>query len=194
MNAAQLQPYIAFLKSEADVVLSTIKDRGSKRFSKVFVIAGFMVAGSYMLLLKPPMAKLARLQSRIDKAKTLSEYGAQYKDYRDQLSAAYAALPATKDRQEWLSNALLDSLRADGLLADNFRPIAEEELSGLVFQTASTSLTLEFPKFFSWLTRVESAKPMMHVQSFSIEKKADSPGTNTLSCDVLTVIPKRRLN
>ena len=44
------------------------------------------------------------------------------------IRAAYAALPATKDRQEWLSNALLDSLRADGLLADNFRPIAEEEL------------------------------------------------------------------
>lgn len=194
MNAEQFQPYINALKGEADVVLSTLRDRGAKRFSKVFIFAGAMIAGSYMLLLKPPQAKLSRLQAEINKAKTLSDYGAQYKELRDQLSAAYAALPATKDRDQWLSNAMLDSLRAEGLLADNFKPVTEMETAGLIFQTGSTQATLEFPKFFSWLARVESAKPMMHVQSFNIDKRPENPGLNTMTCEVLTVIPKRRLN
>lgn len=188
------QVVLAFVKSEVEIMVSTIRDKGGKRFGKAFGLAGAMVALAYFGLYSPPQAKMKKLQREIDKAKAMSEAGGQYKDIRDQLGAAYSHLPQMKDREQWLSNAMIDSLRADNLTPDSFKPVSENELSGLIFQSSTVQLTLRFEQFYDWLMRLEGAKPLMHVQSFDVQKKPEQLSWNGVTCEVTTVIPKRRFN
>jgi type II secretory pathway component PulM len=188
------QVVIALVKSEVEIMVSTIRDKGGKRFGKAFGFAGVMVALAYFGLYSPPQKKIGRLQREIDKAKAMSEAGGQYKDIRDQLAAAYAQVPQMKDREQWLSNAMIDSLRADNLTPDSFKPVSENELSGLIFQSSTVQLTIKFEQFYDWLMRLEGARPLMHVASFDVQKKPEALGWNGVTCEVTTVIPKRRFN
>lgn len=188
------QVVIAAVRSEVETLYNTLKDKGAKRFGRAFGIAGIMVAAAYMGVYLPPQKKIARLAREIEKAKAMSESGGQYKDLRDQLATVYSALPQMKDREQWLSNAMIDSLRADNLTPDSFKPISESEMSGLIFQNSSVVLTIKFDELYAWLIRLEGAKPMMHVQAIDIQKRPDQIGVNGVNCEVTTVIPKQRYN
>ena len=178
---------------EIDVVVNTLKEKGAKRFERALGVAVAVAAGAYILVYLPPQKKSARLQAQIDKAKMMSGYGTKFKDLRDQVNLAYAGLPALADREQWLSNSVRDSLLVGGLDPENFAPVKEQELNGLIFQVSSVSLTLRFSEFYDWLLRVENAKPLMHVQSVSLSKLGAKPGFNAVTCDVSTVIPKKRV-
>ncbi len=177
---------------EVNLFINTLRDKGGKRFGRAFVVAGFMVFAAYAGVYMPPQAKSARLQSQIDKAKALSDFGDRYKDLRDQLNAAYKGLPAIGDREQWLSNSVRDSLSVAGLVTEDFKPVREQEMNGLIFQASGVTLTLKFSEFFDWLLRIESAKPMLHVQSIEISKKKEQVGLNGAAAEIATVIPKKR--
>jgi type II secretory pathway component PulM len=177
---------------EASIVIGTLKEKGAKRFGRTLAVAGGVVAGAYVLVYLPPQQKSARLQAEIDRAKMMSEYGGKFKDLRDQVNLAYAGLPALSDREQWLSNSVRDSLLVGGLDPENFTPVREQELNGLIFQLSTVSLTLRFSEFYDWLLRVENAKPLMHVQSVTLSKIGTKLGYNAATCDISTVIPKKR--
>jgi type II secretory pathway component PulM len=187
-----LKACAALISDEINVVVGSLKEKGAKRFGRAFGGAAFLVVAAYVGVYMPPQKKSARLQSEIDKAKTLADYGIRFKDLRDQLNAAYAGLPALADRDQWLSNSVRDSLLFGGVDLENFTPVKESEISGLIFQTSSVALTLRFPEFFDWLLRVENAKPLMHMNSVELTKKDDKIGYNAATCDLSTVIPKMR--
>lgn len=189
-----LKPYVALLQAEADLVSSTLREKGGKRFGKAFAIAGVMVLLAYVGLYAPPRKKSARLQSEIDAARALSEFGTQYKELRDQLATSYDQLPLMKDREMFLSNAVIDSLKAEGLTPETFQPVREQEQAGLVFQASNIAMPVKFGEFYSWLARLEGAKPLMHLQQVSLDKKSDVIGVNTVQAEITTVIPKRRFN
>jgi type II secretory pathway component PulM len=189
-----LKPYADAAKAELEMVMATVKEKGSKRFGKAFGIAGIMVFLAYAGVYAPPKKKAARLQSEIDAARKLSEFGARYKDLRDQLAAIYVQLPDTKDREMFLSNAVIDSLKAEGLAPETFAPVREQEAAGLVFQTSNIAMPVRFGEFYSWLVRLETAKPLMHLQNVELSKKTDLLGINTATAEIGTVIPKRRFN
>lgn len=189
-----LQPYVAALQAELEMVMATMKEKGGKRFGKAFGIAGVMVFLTYAGVYAPPKKKAARLQSEIDAARTLSQYGTQYKDLRDRLSACYAQLPQVKDKDMFLSNAVIDSLKAEGLTPETFQPVREQELSGLVFQASNITMPVKFAEFYAWVVRVESAKPLMHLQTVDLTKKPDMVGVNAVQAEITTVIPKKRFN
>jgi hypothetical protein len=184
--------YLAAVTEEVNIVISTLKEKGAERFGRALGGAIFLVFAAYMGLYMPPQKKSARLQAQIDHAKQMSDYGAQFKDLRDQLNGAYNGLPALNDREQWLSNSVRDSLLVGGLEPENFTPVKETELNGLVFQTSSVALTLRFSEFYDWVLRIENAKPLMHMNSVDLNKKADKIGYNGATCDITTVIPKMR--
>jgi len=179
---------------EVNLFINTLRDKGGKRFGRAFVVAGFLVFAAYAGVYMPPQQKSARLQSQIDKAKALSDFGDRYKDLRDQLNAAYKGLPAIGDREQWLSNSVRDSLSVAGLVTEDFKPVREQEMNGLIFQASGVTLTLKFSEFFDWLLRIESAKPMLHVQSIEIGKKKEQVGLNGAAAEIATVIPKKRFH
>jgi type II secretory pathway component PulM len=189
-----LNAYLAPVKAEGELVLNTLRQRGGKRFGKAFGMAALMIAAAYFGVYKPPQDKISRLTAKIDAARAMSQSSAAYKDVRDQLSGSYGSLPLLKDQSQWLSNAMIDSLRADNITPETFRPVIETEVSGLIFQTSTVQLTISFNEVYTWLMRLESAKPMMHVSSLEVSKKQDLLGKNLVSASVMTAIPKKRFN
>ena len=186
--------YVKAIKAEAEIVLTTIRDKGAKRFGKAFGMSAIMIAAAYFGVYMPPQNKISRLQKEIDAARAMSESGTAYQDLRNQLAGSYGTLPHLKDQQQWLSNAMIDSLRADNLTPEMFRPVAETEASGLIFQTSTVQLTVKFNDIYLWLLRLEGATPLMHVSNLELGKKPDMLGWNTVSASVMTAIPKKRFN
>lgn len=192
--AMDLKPYAEAVIREFTVVTGTFRDKGPKRFGRAFGAAAFMVFAAYFLVYMPPQKKSERLQAEIDRAKMMADFGAQFKDLRDQLNAAYNGMPQINDREQWLSNSVRDSLNVAGLVTEDFKPIREQELNGLIFQVSTVALSLRFSEFFDWLLRLESARPLMHLQSLELAKKRDNVGYNSVNCDIATVIPKKRFH
>ena len=185
---------LAVVKDEADVVVNTLRDKGPKRFAKVFALSGACMALAYFGVYRPPQEKILRLTREIAKTRAMFEAGAQYKDLREQLSVAYAALPQMPERDQWLASSLMESLRAESLTPDLIRPANETEASGLIFQLSGIEQTVGFGEFHRWLMRLERAKPLMHVHSIDMNKKLEPLGMNGVLCEVMTVIPKKRFN
>ena len=188
----QLQSAGELIRRKVTVWYTAFNEKGGKRFLRPIVVAGFLVLGAYEGVYLPPQKKSARLQAEIDNAKMMASYSAKYKDLRDQLNVAYARLPGFSDREQWLANSVRESLNVANLLADEFKPVRETEQNGLVFQAASVSLTVRFSEVYDWILRLESAQPLMHLQSIDLKKKTDSIGFNVVTFDVATVIPKKR--
>lgn len=189
-----LKPYVAAAQAEIDMLVSTFREKGGKRFGKAFGISAIMVFAAYAGLYAPPRKKIARLQSEIDAARKLSEFGVRYKGLRDQLSANYGQLPLMKDKEMFLSNAVIDSLKAEGLTPETFQPVREQEQAGLLFQASNIAMPVRFSEFYSWIQRLEGAKPLMHLQSVDLTKKTENIGLNTVQAEITTVIPKKRFN
>jgi hypothetical protein len=184
--------YLKAVTEEINTVIGTLKEKGAERFGRAIGGAVFIVFAAYVGVYLPPQKKASRLQAQIDHAKQMADYGTQFKDLRDQLNGAYNGLPALTDREQWLSNSVRDSLLVGGLEPENFTPVKESELNGLIFQTSSVALTVRFSEFYDWLLRIENAKPLMHMNSVDLSKKADKLGYNGATCDITTVIPKMR--
>jgi type II secretory pathway component PulM len=194
--AAQIDPQVVLnaVKAEFDLLSSTIKDKGAKRFGKAAGIGAAFIFAAYYFVYMPPQAKISRLSKEIDAARAMSEAGSKYQDLRNTLAGSYGGLPLLKDQQQWLNNAVIDSLRADGLTPETYRPVVETESSGLIFQTSTVQLTVKFNDVYAWLLRLESAKPLMHVAVLEVTKKTDILGMNTVSASIMTAIPKKRFN
>lgn len=186
-----VKPYVDALLREIGIVSQALRGKGIRRFQRAFAVSGFMIFAAYYSVYAPQHKKSARLDAEIQKARILSEFGAQYKTMADQLSEAYARLPAMGDRDQWLSNSVRDSLNVSGLVTDDFRPVNEQEQNGLLYQTSSVTLNLRFFELYDWLLRLESARPLMHVLSFQLGKKG-AVGYNRATCEIATVIPKKR--
>jgi hypothetical protein len=194
VTQADVNVYLNLVKSEATLLVTTVRHKGAKRFDKAFMMSGVLIAAAYFGVYKPPQDKISRLTAQIDAAKAMSESSAAYQEVRAQLAGSYGTLPLLKDQQQWLSNSMLDSLRADNLTPEMFRPVVESEASGLIFQTSTVQLTLKFDAIYAWLLRLEGATPLMHIGNLEIVKKPDMLGMNSVSASVMTAIPKKRFN
>ena len=192
INKADVEVFAKHAKARFEQMVATIRDKGAKRFLNAIGIAAAFVFAAYWFVYTPPQNKIARLDKEIDAARAMSQSGARYRDLRDQLAGSYGSLPFLKDQQQWLSNAMMDSLRADNLTPESFRPVSESESSGLIFQTSTVILSLRFNEIYSWLLRLESAKPLMHIGVLEITKRPDMIGMNGVSCSVVTAIPRKR--
>ena len=198
MLPAGLKAHVEPLLREAALLTSVIREKGVRRFARAGGMAVFMVFTAYTMLYRSPQSKSQRLDAEIRRAKMIHDYGEKYNSLRGQLQSDYARLPTFGDREQWLSNSVRASLDQGGLVSEDFRPTREQELNGLIFQGASVSLKLRFAEFYAWLLRLENARPMMRLKSFAIAKKTETAdpsliGVVSATCDVATVIPKKRL-
>lgn len=179
---------IELLQSEGQLVVHTLKDKGAKRFERPIVVAAFLLFGSYYLVYLPPVRKAQVLQQRIDEAKDLSQYVGAYKDLISKLQAIYAELPKPGDRNGFLVEAILESLKAEGLTSDSIRPPDESPEAGLIFQKCNISAEVPFTELVSWLARLEASKPFIHVFSLEVNK-SKKIGFCTINVGLSTIVP-----
>jgi type II secretory pathway component PulM len=181
----------AIAKAEARIVFSTLREKGARYFQRVLAISIGSLAISY-LIFTHPQGRRQSLERRLGAAKATSEYADQYKEIHTQLLALYRNLPALKDRDGLLLNALVDSLKAESITPDALKPANEEETGNLIYQSVTMSSTIPFSEFVSWLSRIENAKPSMQVTQMSLTKRSDPIGVNAVACTIYTIIPKGR--
>lgn len=179
------------IKSEALLVSGVMREKGVQPFSRTLAVAALALLLSAMVY-NHPIGRRRGLEKRLQAAKATSEYADQYKEVHDQLRRLYRQLPLLKDRDQFLLNALVDSLKAENITPDALKPPAEDEQGNLIYQNVSMSSSLKFAEFVSWLSRIESAKPTMLVTQVGFTKKPEPIGTNSVACVIHTIIPKGR--
>lgn len=194
MQIVDLRPYVAAASSEFRLVAGALREKGAERFGKAFGIALAMVAAAYFLIYAPPKRKIGRLLRDLETKKVTAGYAAQYKDLRDKLNAGYALLPQSQDKEQWLYNKTVESLRSASLTPLSTRPAAQSDIAGLAFQTTSIQLQLKFGEFYAWLQSLEATRPLLHLQSMELLKVPDKIGINNVNCEIATVIPLKRFD
>ncbi len=179
-------------QQEVSMVVSTLKDRGRERFTRTFGIGALAIFFSYWFVYLPPGKKLLGLQRKIDAAKAAATYADQFKDLRDRLNILYGQLPPVTGRDRWLTNAVLDSMKAENIMSDSIVPPAEDEENGFVMQRITVTIQLKFSDLISWLNRIEGTKPLLHIGSVSMTKKDEPLGANGVNVEIGTVIPTKK--
>ena len=181
--------YIERFQAELGLVSATLREKGVKHFARPLSISALLVLGSYFLVYKPPIRKRALMEKKLASAKEYAKYADEYKSLRDQLNAAAAELPSRPDREGWLTVAVNDSMRAENMVAQSIQPPVEQAQQGFLQQSVSVAMDVKFQELYSWLSRVESVRPLLHVSQIELSKRADKLGYNRVTCSVSTLIP-----
>lgn len=190
MNAPDFNRMVSYLQSEASFIQTTLKDKGSNRFSRPLALGAIIVFFSYWFIYLPPIKKLQGLEKRLKTARAIAEYADQYKVIRERLLALYDLLPLPAGPS--LTETIVESLKAQNIVADSLQPPAVTESAGMVFQSVSVTMTLKFSELTTWLLRIEESKPRLHVSSLNVKKKTDVLGKNEVTAVLTTAIPKER--
>lgn len=158
------------VQAELTMISTVLRDKGFKRFERPLLIGGGLAFASYYLLYLPPTRKMDGLERRLQNARSMAEVADSYKDIRKRLQEVYATLPKTKDKDHFLVEAVVESLKAEGLTSDSIKPPDEVPDSNLIFQRLTISAEVRFPDLVAWLARVEASRPLLHVYSLEITK------------------------
>ncbi len=189
ITAAQVNNFLKAIQEEFTVVSATLKEKGYKRFQRALVVAFLALLAGYYLFYIPQGKKIARIQRKLDEARSLAQYTAQYKDLKERLNATVAQMPPMSSKDRWLTNTVLDTMKAENIMLDSIVPPEEVEQEGFVFQRITISVQLKFMELAAWLARVEGTKPVIRIGSIDVTKNDDPLGTNKVNCEVGTVIP-----
>lgn len=194
IDFSKLNGLLSRLQEEVLVVVNTLREKSAERFARPLLVCGVMILASYRLVYLPTANKLKELDAGLATAKATAQYADAYKDLRDRLESLYSQLPPLKDKDQWLLNSLVESLRADNIVSDSFQAPKEQETASksLIAQSVDVRSKLKYAQILSWLTRVEGLKPLLSVTALEITKNSQQIGENDFSCSLGTAIPKTR--
>ena len=193
MNLAVLKHYVALFQTEVQIIQAVMREKGTQRFARPMVIGLMMIILAYAGIYAPPAKKMAALQRRIFQAKRTAEFADSYTGMRDKLFSVYAIMPPVKDRESWLTGALVETMKSETIIADSIGTPEEDERSGLVFQRVTVSAELGFSQLMSWLRSIEAKKPLLHVSTIELTKRSQPLGHNGVNLNISTVVPIKRL-
>lgn len=183
--------YLGLAKDEARLVVFVIKDNGLRHFGRPLALGGGAVLFAYALVYLPANSRVARLAKKVQAAKAAVKYADDYKDMSEKLARFYATAPAAQERNSWLVNRLVDSMKAEGVTSDSIPMPKDREQSGFIIQQVDVAVPVRFPQLVSWLDRLELSKPLLQVDSIELQKTEDNPGANMVVCGVSAVLPAR---
>ncbi|MFA6004135.1 MAG: type 4a pilus biogenesis protein PilO [Elusimicrobiota bacterium] len=184
--------WMGMVQDEIRLVSTTFREKGLKRFGRVLLVGAALIFASRFLVYSPASRKLSNLSQELAIAKTTADHSDRYKDIKNQLEFAYSQMPATQDRATWLSDAVKDALRAEGIVASQFMPPSEEEQNGVLSQSINVTVYAKFSEFMGFLHRLEKLKPLPVVTQIDLTKKSTPMGRNEISCTISTLILTER--
>mgnify|MGYP001564275331 CR=1 FL=1 len=176
------------MRNELQLVANTLKDKGARRFQRPLIIGAAIIFGAYYLLYLPPQKKLNGLQRKIESAKAASASTEAFKGAREQLLKTYAAMPTINDKDRFLTQAVVETLRAESLTSDSIHPPEENSESSLHYQKITVALQLRFSEMLGWLARLEASKPFLHISSLDL-RKSKRLGYCDVQAGISTIVP-----
>lgn len=189
IDMALVGGFVHQLIGEIRAMQAAFREKGTNRFARCVVLGTLVVLGAYQLIYAPPEKKSRNIRREIQTAKLTAEYADTYKTQRDRLREIFAVLPDYKDRDGWLQDRLVESLKAENITPDSIAPPETMEINGLYSQTIEVAMTLRFSELVGWLNRIEQHKPLIHVSNLAIDKTAENIGFVQVRCTVGTTIP-----
>lgn len=193
LDTALLGRLLNVLQDEARLVSYTFRERGTNRFVRPIVLGAFCVGVCYTYLYVPPVKKMKRLDKAVAAAKVASIHADRYKAMRERLLAVYAELPAREQRATWLTDTVVESMKAENLTSDSIQPPDETMQSHFISQKVTVTSRLKFAEIFSWLYRLEGVKPQVQLSSLEVIKGSSEIGINQVACGIMVAIPERSL-
>lgn len=176
------------LQGELQLVSGTIKEKGQQRFQRAILLAAIIVFGAYYLLYGPSQKNLNQIEKQIQMAQLTAQSADGYKQLRDQIREAYALLPRSEDKDKFLTQAVIETLRSEGITSDSIQPPDEIIHGEAAYQTISVSAQVKFAEVVAWIARLEAARPYLKVTGLDIQKSSRL-GYCTIKADVATMIP-----
>jgi type II secretory pathway component PulM len=192
MTTIDLSRAVDKIQDEIKLITATLKDKGANRFGRTLFIALAVPYGAYYLLYTPAQKRLSQVDGELQVARSTAKHADNYKDLKSQLDTTYAQLPLTKDRANFLSDAVKEALRAEGIVPTSFNPPVEAELQGGTVQNLGIMMRVKFPELMAFLSRMETSKPMIHVNAVDIAKRSSPIGVNEVNCGLSTIIMAQR--
>ncbi|MCX5793958.1 MAG: GspMb/PilO family protein [Elusimicrobia bacterium] len=180
------------VQDEIRLLSSTLKEKGSERFSRTLSIALVVPIVCYFMVYARARKRLNAVAGELAMARATATYLDTYKDLKSRLDYSYAMLPLPKDRANFLSDAVKEALRAEGIVATDFQPPSDVEVPGGVVQNLNIRMRVKFPELMAFLTRMESSKPVIYINNLDISKLSEPIGLNDVSCGLSTIIPLER--
>ena len=185
------QMLIRFVQDEIYLVLATLREKGAKRFQRPLLIAAAVVGGCYYLALRP-QREMRVLRGRLQTAQVIAQNAESFKQARLQLQQIYAVLPKAVNKDRFLTDAVVETLRAASLTSDSIQPPERSADSSLIYQKITVSIEAKFPEMMAWLARLEAYKPFLRVSSLDVTKSRRL-GYCTVSVVVSTIVPEKDL-
>ncbi len=183
---------ISKIQYEIKLISATLKDKGSSRFNRTLITALAVPFGCYLLVYAPAQKRLSLVDGELRVARDTVRHAETYKELKDRLNIVYAQLPLPKDRANFLSDAVREALRAEGIVPTSVQPTNDADMPGGVVQSLSITMLVKFPELMAFLARMESSKPLIHINSMSIMKKTEPIGFNDVTCSLSTIILPER--
>jgi len=179
---------VSKIQDEIRLVSATLKDKGSNRFGRALLVALGAPAVCYFLVYTPAQRKLDLIDGELKVARDAAKHADTYKDLKDKVNNTYSLLPLPKDRANFLSDAVKEALRAEVIVPTDFQPPNDTDVPGGVVQSLSITMRVKFPELMAFLARMETHKPLIHVNSLELKKNTGQLGYNDVVCGVSTII------
>lgn len=193
LDPAALGALLESLQGEIQMVSSTFREKGTNRFVRPVVLGAFIVGVSYAYVYSPPLKKMKKLDKTITAAKATSIHADRYKEMRERLLNIYAQLPSREGRATWLTDTVVESMKAENVISDSIQPPDETRQSRFIAQKVTVTARLKFSEVFAWLYRLEAVKPQLQLSTLEINKSVEEIGLNQVICGVSVAIPERGL-
>ena len=188
MNKIQilLAAWFSSFKKEFNETIFIVKAKGFKHFQRVLLGSLFMLFIAYWGVYKLMGDKLSQVESQIETAHITAKYADLYKNASGQFLQAQRRLPPFKDKDTWLTNAGIASLRAEGLASNSMSSPEESKMLDLKREKISIEFQAQFPQLLSWLYRIENSQYLTHVSSLELKKKGLDG--NEIHCELSTIV------
>jgi type II secretory pathway component PulM len=177
---------ISHFQKELEEAIFTLKAKGPQYFQRVWLASFLMLFVSYKGIYIFLNGKVAQVESEITVAHLTAKYADTYKNAAGQLSLAQKRLPPFKDKDTWLTDTGIASLKAESLVPDSISSPQESESIGLKQEKISIEFQAKFPQLVSWLNRIDHAPRLTHVSSLELSKKGLDE--NEVHCELVTIV------
>lgn len=175
---------------ELNFVISSIRTRGLKHYFRAVGLGVMFVVVAHKMVFVSGKDALERVKFELDAASAKAKHADRYQELEGNIRTFSERLPPQEDAPGWFLNTVLDSLKAEGLVALSISPVQQSE--GPNFKYLSIALTFKgkFSQTAQWVARVEGSKKLLHVSSLAVRKDPERIGNTDVQVTVASLVPK----
>lgn len=167
-----------------------LREKGPRHFSRLLAVCAVILFAVYRFVYLWPAGRLQAVQAGLREARAAARYTERYNDLRARLDGFNSTLPVGKDKEHWLSEAVRDAMKAEGILFTSLSPVTQKAQGSFVVLSLTVGCRASYKQLGSWIDRLERSKTLLHVSQLDLSKDRAEMGSNQVSLTVSTVIPK----